>query len=128
MGEPGHPLYRLFDPGSMVNDADDQQGTTQEGHGRTNGNAIRQTARVERGPGGSEQGQDGQEEDVAYCGSPERITMSKKRDPDIMAIDHAYRALRKSTPRMLKSNCEFVVYLIERFMALQARKEKKGAR
>ena len=40
--------------------------------------------------------------------------MSKKRDPDVMAIDHAIRAIRKSTPWMLKANIEFVIYLLQK--------------
>lgn len=45
-----------------------------------------------------------------------------KRDRDIMAIDHAVRALLKSTPRMLEANLEMVRYIIQRL--INGQKEK----
>ena len=35
--------------------------------------------------------------------------MTKPRDPDIKALDHAIRALNGSTPRMLPHNLAFIV-------------------
>jgi hypothetical protein len=39
---------------------------------------------------------------------------TRKRDPDIMAIDHAIRAIKKSTPRMLRPNIELVIFILQR--------------
>lgn len=43
--------------------------------------------------------------------------MTQPRDPDIMAMDHAIKALLKSTPRMLANNIDFVSYVIHRRLA-----------
>ena len=40
--------------------------------------------------------------------------MTTRRDPDIMAMDHAIRAIKQSTPRMLKANIEFVIFVLLR--------------
>jgi hypothetical protein len=40
--------------------------------------------------------------------------MSERRDPAIMAIDHCLRAIKKSTPRMLKANLEFVIWKLQK--------------
>jgi hypothetical protein len=42
--------------------------------------------------------------------------MTRPRDPDIMAMDHAVQAILKSTPRMLKLNIEFVIYILQRIL------------
>ncbi len=47
--------------------------------------------------------------------------MTPRRDPDIMAMDHAIRAIKKSTPRMLRTNIEFVVWKLQRMLEEQAR-------
>ncbi len=43
--------------------------------------------------------------------------MTQPRYPDIMAMDHAIKALLKSTPRMLATNIDFVSYVIHRRLA-----------
>lgn len=48
--------------------------------------------------------------------------MTAKRDSDIMAMDHAIRAIKKSTPRMLKANVEFVKFIMDRIVR-EAEKE-----
>lgn len=45
-----------------------------------------------------------------------------KRDPDIMAMDHAMRAITRSTPRMLAANVEFVTYLMHKLIKESAAK------
>jgi hypothetical protein len=40
--------------------------------------------------------------------------MTQRRDPDIMAIDHCLRAIKKSTPRMLQANLEFVIWKLQK--------------
>ena len=47
--------------------------------------------------------------------------MTKRRDCDIMAIDHALRAIRTSSPGMLKANIEMVIFLMQQML-----KEKKS--
>lgn len=40
--------------------------------------------------------------------------MTKPRDPDMMAMDHAIKAMRTSTPRMLRANIAFVIFVLQR--------------
>lgn len=40
--------------------------------------------------------------------------MTERRDPDIMAMDHAMRAIKRSTPRMLPHNIDFIIPILER--------------
>lgn len=40
--------------------------------------------------------------------------MTKRRDPDIMAMERAIRAIRKSTDRMLPHNIDFIIPILER--------------
>lgn len=42
--------------------------------------------------------------------------MTQRRDPDIMAMDHALRAMKRSTPRMLRANVELVIFLLQRLV------------
>ncbi len=45
--------------------------------------------------------------------------MTTRRDPDIMAIDHALNALKRSTPRMLWHNLDFVMFCLQRWAEKQ---------
>ena len=75
MGELRHPLYRLFDPGRVVNDADDQQGATQERDRRTDGHEFYQEPHEGRALGSSRERH--AEESDQESTSPQRIAMTR---------------------------------------------------
>lgn len=51
--------------------------------------------------------------------------MTMRRDPDMIAIDHAMRAMRRSTPRMLIANIEFVMFLLTKLKTRTLREPPK---